>query len=459
MKKLFAIIALLGFWSISYAQWMPQASGFTAASRGIQYIQAVDANTVWATALDGSGGNLRINEFTRTTDGGNLWIPGEVLGGNIYALGNISGINATTAWVAVYSGAASGVQDNTCGIYKTTDGGVTWIHQEGPLQGAASFADNVYFWNENIGMCHGDLKDGYFECYTTSDGGITWTRVPQANFSGVTLASGEAGWTGVIEATGTSSIMFGTNKGKIYKSDDYGLHWVASVTGASTAGTFGGVNEIAFKDSDHGLVGYANAAFTFDLYETTDGGNNWTAVTPAGNCYGNNIAYVPGTPNTYVSTGANSAMAGCSYSYDGGHTWTDFDATSGIQFLATAWFNNSTGWAGAFNDQATPSTVGGMYKYTGILTDILHLDPANGGFVIYPNPGNGLFTMATAGFENSNIEVNIYNSTGSCVYTAIKRSDLVSFTFNIDLSELPSGVYFAQVTSGKFTKQEKIIIQ
>ena len=459
MKKFILTIVLTGICVISFAQWMPQVSGFAAPSRGIQYMQAVDANVVWATAFDGSGGNLRINEFTRTTDGGNVWVPGEVLGGNIYALGNISAINGTTAWVAVYSGAASGVQDNNCGVYKTTDGGVTWVQQPGPLQGPASFADNVYFWTENIGMCHGDLKDGYFECYTTTDGGVTWTRVPLANFSGATLLSGEAGWTGVIEATGTSTVLFGSNKGTLYKSDDYGLHWVASQTGAPTTGNFGGINEIAFKDPDHGLVGYNNASGEFDLFETTNGGTTWAPVSHSGFCYGNSFAYVPGTPNTYVSTGANTSLSGCSYSYDGGHTWTDFNATSGVQFLATAWHDNATGWAGAFNDATTPSTVGGMYKYTGVLTDILHLDPAKGGFVVYPNPGNGLFTVAVAGAGNDKVTVRVFNSSGSLVYATQEASPLISYNIDMDLSDLAPGVYFAELTSGKLTKQEKIIIR
>ena len=37
-------------------QWIEQASGFTTASRGIRFLDAIDNDTAWAIAYDGSGG-------------------------------------------------------------------------------------------------------------------------------------------------------------------------------------------------------------------------------------------------------------------------------------------------------------------------------------------------------------------------------------------------------------------
>ncbi len=62
------------------------------------------------------------NGYLRTTDGGTTWscdtIP-ETENGMIWW---IDALDANTAYVAVETWAASGMQ----GIYKTTDGGATW---------------------------------------------------------------------------------------------------------------------------------------------------------------------------------------------------------------------------------------------------------------------------------------------------------------------------------------------
>ncbi|MHC1707965.1 MAG: T9SS type A sorting domain-containing protein [Bacteroidales bacterium] len=450
------LLLVVTFFTVSglFAQWVPQNTNFTTGSRGINYMQAVTADIVWAVAYDGSGTGAYISEFSKTTDGGNVWTPGQILTTQGYGIGNLSAIDATTAWAAVYY---NGNQNNTCGVYKTVDGGVTWTQQT-VLQGAASFANNVYFWDENNGMCHGDLKDGYFEVYTTTDGGTTWTRVPQANFTGAALASGEAGWTGVIEVAG-NSVMYGSNKGKLWKSDDKGLNWVASVTGASAAGTNGGINDIAFKDSQDGLVGHANeTTYMYDLYETHDGGTTWAPVAYTGTAFNNDLTYVPGTPNTYVCTGANTNLSGCAYSFNGGHTWTDFNATQGTQFLSTDWYDNAHGWAGDFNDATTPS-MGGMYKYNDVLTDILSIDPAKGGFSIYPNPSNGVFTIAVIGVENQNVTINVYDMIGKLVYQDNASQSLISYNMTLDLQNLPKGVYIAEVTSAKTKLQQRIVIE
>jgi hypothetical protein len=339
--------------------WVIQNSAFATASRGIGFVSAVDANNAWATAYDGSGGGATINEFTRSTNGGTTWTTGQVLGGSTYGLGNISAVNGTTAWVTVYNGI--GNQDNTCGIYKTTNGGTSWVHQPTALVGSASFANNVYFWDANNGMCHGDVRDGYFEIYTTSNGGTSWTRVPQANITGGTPASGEGGWTSVIEAVGDNTVMFGTNKGKLYISDDKGLHWRISNTGITPA-TNGGINIIAFSDLNNGIVLQTVAPIT--MKRTTDAGLNWSTVTPTGAFLSGDICAVPGATNTYVGTGAADGGTGLSYSFDGGSSWTFFGGTQPKQFLAADFVSNTCGWAGGFNENQNNS---GMFKMTGVL--------------------------------------------------------------------------------------------
>jgi len=341
---------------IGLNEWKSQRSAFTSPFRYISNIHAVDPMVVWATALDNDPVlSTTINEFTKTSDGGETWISGKVLGGTVYGLGNICGLNKDVAFVSVYSGTA---QDNTCGVYKTSNGGTTWIQLPGALQGENSFSNNVWFWNENEGMCHGDVdaKTNCFEIYTTSNGGSTWTRVLKKDIGGGAIAiAGEGGWTSVIQAVGDSTIMFGTNKANLYISHDRGLHWVVSKTGIAPVTS--GVQEICFKDKLNGLV--VQTATTTVIRETHDGGTTWQTITPVGSFQRGDLAFVPGTDNTYVSTGS-----GASYSFDGGHSWSLAGGTEISEFTSVAFVNNTCGWAGGIN---TSSLEKGLFKYIGSL--------------------------------------------------------------------------------------------
>lgn len=347
---------------VSISEWETRNSSFSRGYRGLNYIHAVDSMIAWGVSYDGSGNSLYRTEFSRTTDGGKTWTSGEIIPDDDYGIGNISAVNENIAWATVYYSGAT--QTNLCGVYKTTNGGSTWTHLPGVLQGSASFADNVYFWNENEGICHGDVTgtgtSAYFEIYTTSDGGATWTRVPKANIGGgANPASGEGGWTSVIDAIGDSTVMFGSNKAKLYISHDRGYNWTISATGITPA-TNGGINIIAFKDDMNGLV--AQTATTVVVKETHDGGATWQTVTPTGDFFTNDFCYVPGTENTFVSTGASTGATGASYSTDGGHSWTLFEGTESSQFLATDFADSKHGWAGTFEARDLKD---GMFRFTG----------------------------------------------------------------------------------------------
>jgi hypothetical protein len=369
-----------GLKTMGRGEWTEQASGFFTASRGIRNLDAVDNMTAWAIAYDGSGGNEATTDITMTSNGGDLWTPNIVLATSGYGLGNICGLNDDVAYVALFN--QNGAQDSICGPYKTTNGGATW-EILGDWSTPMSFCNNVWFWNENEGVVLGD-SDTYFEDYYTMDGGATWTRVPLENYSGLPLQSGEAGWTGVVDVVG-DTIVFGTNVGNAYISHDRGHTYYSAYTGASTGGTNAGVNDLAFKDDMHGLAAHDDGT-SYSLYETSDGGITWAPVSYTGICYSSGLAYLPGTENKFVSTGAATGASGASYSVDGGHSWTDYAGQTGIQMLATDFVDGEIGWAGGFN---TDEFTGGMFK---------HLPSAN------PLPAFSISVVGGKGFT-----VNITN--------------------------------------------------
>ncbi len=357
MKKLFTLLALVAISFSSMAQWLPQASGFATASRGIKFMHAVSDQVVWATAYDGSGAAAVIQEFTRTTNGGEIWTPGVINNCAGLEPGMIYATDALTAYVPMYRQSGSLPQ----GIYKTIDGGLTWNRQtSAAYSNSASFPNCVHFFDANNGWCQGDPINGDFEMYTTTDGGTTWTLVPAANIPAP--VSGEWGVVGYYSAVG-DNIWFGTNKSRVYRSADKGLTWEVSTT--SLPVTYA---DVEFASATHGIAMDKGASTVGAMSETFDGGVTWSTIAVTGTVLTNDYAYVPGTPNTWVCTGAAEGATGIAYSYDGGHTWAFFPDTEGTQFLATDWINSTTGWCGAFNES---NTVGGMYKFNGSLEEPL----------------------------------------------------------------------------------------
>jgi photosystem II stability/assembly factor-like uncharacterized protein len=122
---------------------------------------------------------------------------------------DLDAVFGTTAYVmATKSTGGSGG-----GVWKTSDGGVTWTKQTTvPFNVTTSFPNVVKFFDANNGFLMGDSDAaGVFEIFTTSNGGTTWSKVPAAN---IPAAPDEFGYTG-LKARVEDTVWFGTNLGRV----------------------------------------------------------------------------------------------------------------------------------------------------------------------------------------------------------------------------------------------------
>ncbi|MET3732420.1 T9SS type A sorting domain-containing protein [Moheibacter stercoris] len=426
MKKFyFLAIALTGVLASAQLSWQPQATNFSP-SWGIDEINIVNENVVWATAYDGTGAGTYPKDFAVTSNGGTSWVaktaeemPAAALFSDIYAF------SSTTAFI-ITAPSSGGASSN--GIWKTTDGGDNWTKYSGAIfNNSASFANHIYFWDENNGYAGGDPVANKFEMYKTTDGGNTWTVISTAP---APQNGDEFTYVGVKEVHG-DNIWLGTSTGRILRSTDRGNTWTAHISPAMDFGgviTEGSSASFAFSSATNGLLITNDNGFAV-LYETTNGGESWTDITPNGPWYYGDIAYVPGTPNTYVSTGINSAAPmGSSYSTDGGLNWIEIDA--GEQRGKVEFLNGTTGWCGQFSDGPGGST--GIMKFQGSLavSDVV----AKSNLQVYPNPATSVVNFSA---KNQITGVVLADMTGKVVAKSTSSS--------INVSSLAAGVYVAQV--------------
>ena len=458
MKKLL-LSALMLSAGVASAQWTEQATGFNAASRGINEIRIVNANVVWCVAYDGVDTANNIQEFTKTTDGGENWTAGFVdLGGDPdLAINNLQAIDENTAWVSSINGDVGGGS-----MFKTSDGGSVWdfvdptpTGQSTPAFGyAASFQNVVHFFDANNGLVQGDPTNTGpiydYEIYTTTDGGTTWTRVPAANLPNAANAS-EYGYNGGNR--GDSELFwFVTNTGKLYRTTKNTMNsptgWERLNTPISDFGAAATNGRVYFTNLNGTLAGATgvliattNSGTSYSRYTTTDGGATWSAATAYTVAY-QNMEFIPGT-TVLVATGNNGAAYTTAYSTDLGATWIEIEADD-LQKSAIAFLDGSTGWAGGFNEDAT---TGGIYKYTGAALGIPTV--ANRPqFTATPNPTNGILNVAN---ENANItDVVVFDLLGKQVYNG-KFSALNEV--NLDLTSLNAGAYILTATADNGAKQ------
>lgn len=327
---------------------------------GTRFLDAVDANVAWVCGYDGNSSTANYNWFSRTTNGGATWVPGNIFPDtNTYNLASLEAIDANIAWVASYMHATSGEG----AIHMTNDGGQTWTNMSAPgmfTNTTQSFCNFITWLTPSIAIVNGDPigpGNGEYELWKTTDGGQTWNLIPGSAIPDPLPA--EYAIVDMYSTVGPTHMWFGTNKGRVYRTTDAGATWAVTQVGPTTPTS--SVIEVRFANTTNGLC-YVVSGANQMLYNTTNGGVTWNLI-PGGlpaNFGPNEMCAIPGTPYFASVGNANNML---SYSTNNGVTWNDWQSV-GLPYTTIDFADQNTGWAGGFTAFPT-STVLGIWKYHG----------------------------------------------------------------------------------------------
>jgi len=412
-------------------------------------------------------------------------------------------INPSTGWVVTtgYTNVKNyrGYVD-TCKIYNTTDGGVSWnvSYLVGP-----SYLRCIGFVDANTGVL-GTL-DSLHYLYRTTNGGVNWAEV--TNVSG-SVPYGVCGMSVVPNSNTIYGVGRYWGKATVIKSTDAGVSWKSlNINGLANT-----LIDCKFWSADTGIIvgglhpnNYLLNGNAVILY-TSDGGNSWVKVYQSNRTFewcwktffvDRNLGFVSiekeGQPTNILKT------------VNGGLNWKEIHITNnsisdleGLGFL-----NENTGWIGGWGSNyhlpTYETTNGGInwhlagwgmnmdrvrflsdtlayavgfqvYKYTSEPLGIIPVSnevPEH--FKLeqnFPNPFNPSTKIRFEIPKTSFTKLTIYDAAGrETTFLINEQLSAGSYEVTWNASNFPSGIYFyrlqteLQTGSGQgFTESKKMIL-
>lgn len=279
--------------------------------RGLAAVSRTEAWVAGESLTDNGPGRV-----FRTTDGGATWVDVSPAATEGLSFRDVE-VSGTVAHVlAIGPGEASR-------IYRSTDGGASWAEVFRNTDPDAFYDCMAFYDSGERGLAVSDPVDGKLRILSTSDRGRTWSVLPS---KGMPRSGGEFGFAAsgdCLTTAGRSAFLItGGKRSRVLRSDDRGLTWTAVESGipaGESAGGFAG----AFASPRVGIVvggDFADAADTEDTTAWTRDGRTWTLGSDLRHV-GEDVAFLRGTRHA-IATGDYDGSVGTSVTHDGGRTWT-----------------------------------------------------------------------------------------------------------------------------------------
>jgi photosystem II stability/assembly factor-like uncharacterized protein len=397
-------------------------------------------------------------------------------------------------FIDAFTGYTTVPSDLAENLYKTTDGGNTWINLSDT---ALSYPRCMTFINANtgwIGTYLGVWPASYPGVYKTTNGGLNWEN-QFASFSDTTM--GVCGITALDENN-----IFACGRwyapAKFYKSTNGGTNW--SIKDMSSYATR--LIDCYFTSPDSGILvggigdtistGYGVVLFT------SDGGDTWVTkyMTQNNKQWGWKINF-PSRNTGYISLERFTSGGGASYflkTTNGGETWEEkMFSNIPLDEEGVGFANNNTGWIGGWFFPTRKTTNGGInwvsdpwgynvnrfrfindtlgyavgrtvYKYerdTSVgISNISSSFPEKYDLSQnYPNPFNPTTTIEFQVVDYEYTKLSVFDILGREIQTLVnERLRPGVYRYKFDAIGIQSGVYFYRIETQRYTETKKMIL-
>jgi photosystem II stability/assembly factor-like uncharacterized protein len=269
----------------------------------------VDQNTMWVT-----GGTQSIY---KSIDGGFTWVEKFQMDTVSYKSGDICFVNSTTGFVG----------GNYGKVLKTTDGGESWQIFTLPDSTSDDYNKSIHFFDPNLGFVLSN-NNKTSRIYKTTDGGTTWTNL--ITITGTTMYS-------LDFSSPTNGIAVGTANNMYYTSD--GTSWNKAPAPTFPPITYSRTDQMAVKfisPTSAVSCGWGSTAVGFEptiFLKTTDAGATWAYMNQAdqNRTYINfGSLYFKDSLNGIATGGASFPGTIICRTTDGGANWIPLPTQAGF---------------------------------------------------------------------------------------------------------------------------------
>ena len=204
-------------------------------------------------------------------------------------------------------------------------------------------------------------------------------------------------------------------------------------------------------------------SYVFQIQRTLDGGDSWQVFETDSTGWANDFEFIPGDPSKvwFVDGWGNSLF----YSNDTGRTWSKQSINNeDIYGRDIVFVDESHGWILGDNGNLFYTNNNG-----GIITNVERVNTEQIPNAIklyqnYPNPFNPVTTIkysikSKVKSEKSNVKLIVYDVIGNEIATLVnEQKSTGNYEVKFDASNLSSGIYYYQLTTGNFVKTNKMIL-
>jgi len=315
------------------------------------------------------------------------------------------------------------------GIYRSNDNGLTWTNSFSGLgQTDVSVITNV----------GNKLYAGTYGPY----GGINISTNNGSSWSLVNIGIAEPF---IYDIAGYGKNIFASFRGNgIFRSTDNGVTWLQS-------------NNVLLPYQIYSLAADSNKVLAGSdnvVYLSTDYGGNWT---PCGNLGGKVSSIRLFKNNIFVITNNNNSLGNVFLSGNNGVTWSNQNFGLPKTTLTSLLINGDYVYVGSEKDGIWRRQI--LEMITESKTEKLNL-PAN--FLLmqnYPNPCNPTTTIKFEIPREGKVSLVVYNTLSQKVKELVNEiKPAGSYQVTMDGANMPSGIYFYQLTTGSFSQTKKLLL-